>query len=87
VRDGFLPRNAGSTTVEFVDGRPRVVDDGLHDVELTVDVSELSSLVMGTASAERLHMYGLAEVSDIGYLGKLERLFAVPHPPQCLTQF
>jgi predicted acetyltransferase len=90
VRDSFLAENAGSVTIHFAEGRPRVVDGveaSQHDVELALDVSELSSLVMGAVTVERLHMYGLAEVSDSGSLAALDRLFAVPRQPQCLTHF
>jgi predicted acetyltransferase len=90
VRDSFLPENAGSVALHFAEGRPRVVEGAeasQHDVELALDISELSSLVMGTVTVERLYLYGLAEVSDTGCLAALDRLFAVPRQPQCLTHF
>jgi predicted acetyltransferase len=88
VRDSFVPENAGDLVVHFAEGRPRVVDsEAGHDVALALDVAELSSLLMGVVGVERLHTYGQAEVSDIGYLTMLGRLFAVPRPPMCLTQF
>jgi predicted acetyltransferase len=87
VRDSFLPANAGSSVIHFVEGRSRVVGDGSHDVELTVDISYFSSLAMGTASVERLYTYGLAELSDVGYLTTLDRLFAVSRQPVCMTPF
>lgn len=88
VRDSFLPQNDGILVVHFAEGRPRVVDrDAEHDVVLTVDVSDFSSVLMGVVSVERLYMYGQATVSDTGYLDALCRLFAVSRPPVCLTHF
>jgi hypothetical protein len=49
-------------------------------------VADFSSLVMGAVGLGKLVEYGLAEVSDADYLGRLERLFSGPKPV-CLTQF
>lgn len=88
VRDSFVPENDGVLVVHFTDGRARVVDgEEGYDVALTLDVSDLSSVLMGVISVERLYMYGQAHVSDPTSLQTLYRLFAVPHPPMCLTHF
>lgn len=88
VRDSFLPESDGGVVVHFAEGRPRVVEgDAGHDVALTMDVSELSSVLMGVVGVEQLYMYGQALVSDTTYLETLGRLFAVPRPPMCLTHF
>jgi predicted acetyltransferase len=87
VRDSFLPENSGTFLVSFEDGHARLMDRGDHDVALTLDVAELSSLLMGTIDAEHLYLYGRAEVSDPKQLDTLNRLFAVPTKPICMTHF
>jgi predicted acetyltransferase len=87
VRDSFLAENDGSLVVHFAEGRPRVAEGGDYDVELALDVSEFSPLLMGAVDLERLYMYGLAELSDLSYLDALTRVFAVPRKPICMTGF
>jgi predicted acetyltransferase len=87
VRDSFLPENDGSVVVRFAEGSPSVVEGGEYEVELAIDVSEFSPLLMGSVDLERLYMYGLAEVSDPSYLETLTRIFAVPRKPICMTGF
>jgi len=87
LRDGFLPENDGSLVVHFAEGQPHVVEGGDYAVELALDVSEFSPLLMGAVDLERLYMYGLAELSDPSYLDALTRIFAVPRKPICMTGF
>jgi len=86
VEDSFLPENGGSTVVAFVDGLARLAPEATPEVRLSLDVADFSSLVMGAVGLGKLVEYGLAEVSDADYLGRLERLFSGPKPV-CLTQF
>jgi predicted acetyltransferase len=87
ARDSFQPANDGAVTVAFQDGRPRVIEDGQHDVALSLDVAEFSSLLMGAVDLESLYLYGLADVSDPGWLPRLTRLFSTPRKPICTTPF
>jgi predicted acetyltransferase len=57
------------------------------DVEIRVNVADLSSLVVGAVDFERLYTYGRAQISDLDYLETLQRLFAVARPPICMTGF
>lgn len=87
ARDSFLPENAGELVVRFDRGRPSLSDNAEHDVAIELDVTELSSLLMGTVSFRSLYRYGLAEISDAGQLDAVSRLFAVDEPPICMTWF
>ena len=87
LRDTFLPSNNGSSVIHFVDGRPAVADGGDVDVAIRLDVSEFSSLLMGTIGFASLYRYGLAEISDTRYLDAVSRLFRVDEPPICMTWF
>lgn len=91
VRDSFVPANDGPLAVEFHDGRIRLAEGdaeaGNADVQLALDVAELSSLLMGAVDLERLVDYGLATLSDHRYLDTLTRIFATLRRPVCLTAF
>jgi predicted acetyltransferase len=86
VSDSFLPENAGATVVTFIEGRAQLAPKAAPEVILSLDVSDFSSLVIGAVGLRKLVEYGLAELSDSAYLGRLERLFSGPRPV-CLTQF
>ncbi len=86
VRDSFLPENEGSTLIYLEEGRARLPKAGTHDVEITLDVAELSSLLVGAVDFGRLYDYGLAEISDLAEVERVQRIFAAPKPV-CLTAF
>lgn len=87
VRDSFLPENDGSTVVGFREGRAQVAAGDAVDVEVSLDVAEFSSLVMGAVPFKVLYRYGLADISDAGWLETVNRIFAVETKPMCLTDF
>ncbi len=87
ARDSFFPENDGSTLIHFEQGRATLPEAGGHDVEVTLDIAEFSSLLMGVIGFRRLHLYGLAEISDESYLDTIQRIFAVEQKPICMTAF
>ena len=87
VVDSFLPSNNGGVLVQFVDGKPRVLDRGGHDVKVTIKVEWLSSLVMGVVDFRKLWAYGLLEVSDEGYMDQLDALFHAAVKPVTVEEF
>jgi predicted acetyltransferase len=87
ARDSFRPANDQPLTVAFSKGKPRVVQDGGHDIELSLDIAEFSSLLMGAVDLESLYLYGLAEISDPTWIPRLTRLFATPRKPITTTPF
>lgn len=87
VRDSFLPENDGSVLLDVTGGRARVAEQGGHDVELEIGVSDFSSLIMGGVDLKSLWRYSRAKLSDPARLGQLNRLFAVEEKPQCLSRF
>ena len=62
-------------------------DDDGYDVAVQMDVAEFSSLLMGAVNFRSLYKYGLADLSDPGYVGVLDRIFAVEDKPMCTTSF
>jgi predicted acetyltransferase len=87
IGDSFLPENAGSTCLSFEGGRLRTMGEGECDVEVRLDVSEFSSLLMGAVNFKSLYRYGLAGISDPGYVHVVDRVFAVEDKPVCTTAF
>lgn len=87
LRDSFLPENAGSTVIHFNDGRPQLQPEGPFDVEIWMDVADFSSMIVGAVAFERLHAYGLAQISDDRFLGTVDRLFHADKKPLCMTNF
>jgi len=87
ISDSFYPANAGNPVVHFRDGLPAVSVEDAHDVEIRLDVAEFSSLLLGVVSFRSLYLYGLAEISDTGYLETINRLFLAASKPVCLTAF
>ncbi len=87
VADSFLPENAGSTTIHFKNGRPLLQPDEAHDVEIHMDISSFSSMVMGCVDFERLYTYSQARISDASYIETVSDLFRTRHKPICLTAF
>jgi len=80
VADTFLPENAGSTLLRFQDGQAAVVRQGRPDVELRLEVADLSSLLLGAVDLAALCRLGRAELSDAAWVGPLGRILAAEKP-------
>jgi len=88
TRDSFLPANDVAVTVHFKDGKAEVQDsEAEYDVELTLDISDFSSLIVGAVRLRSLWNYGKIELSDDSRLEQLCQLLEVQERPICLTQF
>jgi len=88
VVDSFIPENNGSIVIHFTDGTPHVQADGSgFEVELGMDISDFSSMLLGAVDLRSLYGYGLAELSDPAYVDRLNGLFATEGKPVCLTWF
>lgn len=85
ILDSFVPANQGRTVVQFIDGYSRVIDGGsaTPSVEMTIDVSNFSSLMVGAIDVAALHRMGLITLSDDSKLDELAKLFALGAKPLC----
>lgn len=81
VRDSFCPENAGSTIVEFADGHPHVGDEQAVDARLYLDISDFSSLLMGSIDVRTLYRLGLVEIQSERELALLDRIFMFGQMP------
>ena len=91
IADSFLPANAGTLTFRFTAGRAAIVADEGADaagaIDLALDVSDFSSLLIGAARLRDLYTYGRATVADPAHVATLDRLFRADAPPICTTGF
>jgi predicted acetyltransferase len=88
LTDTFLPENGGSYRVDFDAGRATLAAaDSPADIELSLDVSDFSSLAVGAVDFARLHAYGRAALNDDGHAPLLDRLFHAHARPWCMTHF
>ncbi|MBN2500792.1 MAG: GNAT family N-acetyltransferase [Anaerolineales bacterium] len=87
IADNFLPENAGSTVVHFKAGQADIQDGDDFDVEIQLDVSDFSSLLLGIIDFKHLYTYNQAEISDPDYLDCVQNLFYSQVKPVCITDF
>ncbi|MEW6051858.1 MAG: GNAT family N-acetyltransferase [Candidatus Zixiibacteriota bacterium] len=87
LRDSFIPENEGNTLVRFAGGRVTVEPSGDPEAEITLDVADLSSLLIGSVSFQALHRLGLVQISDAQCLKTVHRIFATDSKPSCHTMF
>lgn len=83
--DSFFPSNQNSTIIQFQKGYPHVIEDKniIPSLEITMDVSNFSSLMVGAIDVNALCRMGLITLSDPGRLSELEKLFALSSKPLC----
>jgi len=87
VNDSFVPENNKPLLLEFEQGFYTVAGDGAADVEIDIDIAELSSMLMGCANLKSLTKYGKARISDADKLDELSRAFSLDEKPICVTYF
>jgi len=87
ISDTFLPENGGRYVLAVEAGRAMLTDGGAADVDLSLDIADFSSLVVGAVDFNRLHAYGRATLSDDAHAPLVDRLFRVELRPWCLTHF
>ncbi|KGR79193.1 GNAT family N-acetyltransferase [Ureibacillus manganicus] len=87
VKDSFFPENQGEYIFQVKDGLLEVIDFGIVEVEVKIDITELSSLLMGVITLKELYMYSKVEISDPTFLPVLNSIFTVLDKPVCTTAF
>ncbi|WP_105614990.1 GNAT family N-acetyltransferase [Vallitalea okinawensis] len=86
IRDSFYKENEGSTIIHFINGLAHY-EASDFEVEITLDVSEFSSMIMGAISFKALYRYGLVDISDVSYIDTVHRIFRTDEKPKCTTGF
>lgn len=87
VTDSFCPDNAGAYYLALEQGWLQVKEGPLpKGIELSLDITDLSSLLMGVTDISSLYRTGRL-VCDSANLETLQRIFAVHQRPECITTF
>ena len=87
VRDDLIDENNEILILNFADGMVKISQDGVYEVEVSLDIDNFSSMLMGCVSFSRLHSLGLAEVSKEEYIEKINRVFCLDSKPMCTSYF
>lgn len=87
LTDTFFPENAGVYDVGFANGRMQNTPSIIPQVEVRLDVSDFSSLIVGAVEFNQLYRLGCVQVSDATYVETLQKLFYTDKKPMCMTSF
>jgi predicted acetyltransferase len=85
LQDSFYSRSEGSWVLGWGDGRPRILPETRADVELTLDIAEFSSWMMGVTDLATLLRLGLARLSKPSAAPLLAEWFDFARKPVCYT--
>ncbi|MFC0189676.1 enhanced intracellular survival protein Eis [Fictibacillus aquaticus] len=87
INDSFLDENNGPVYASFTEGQIEVIEEGDARVELNMDISDFSSLIMGAVDMKGLLRLGLAEISDEAAADTVGRLFALDSKPVSMISY
>ncbi|TCJ03192.1 GNAT family N-acetyltransferase [Cytobacillus praedii] len=89
VRDTFHSDESQKWMLSFEKGKLTVDEHVLNstDVELELDISDLSSMAMGAVSADKLYQYGRLNINKPEDLAVIKRLFSYLQKPTCTKAF
>ena len=87
VNDSFIPENNKPFLLDFTNGNVVIANNSTPDVEINIDIAELSSMVMGCTNLKSLVKYGKAHISNTNKLDEISRAFSLDEKPVCVTYF
>lgn len=87
INDSFMAKEPITTIVSLENGEWTTSNDIPYDFEINLDISDLSSLLMGAVDVDRLYQYGLLKIDNHEYLKTLQDIFYKMKEPICLTAF
>lgn len=87
VTDTFTPANQGRYVVRFTEGKPALVGKGAVDVDISMNIADFSSLLIGAVGFRDLYRCNLADISDPAWVDRVQAIFRTDDKPICVTQF
>lgn len=87
IRDSFLKENDRSVIVDFKDGYGLVDNNKEYEVEIDIDISDFSSMILGVVRFKDLFRYGIVNISSEKYIEVVNKIFAYGEKPICITGF
>ena len=80
IQDSFIPANNGTLTVAFKNGVAQAAADCSWDVQLSLDIAEFSSLLVGAVDVRTLLSLGPAQITDYAQADKVNEVFRAEKP-------
>ncbi|WP_449622128.1 GNAT family N-acetyltransferase [Robertmurraya sp. Marseille-Q9965] len=87
IIDRFIEENNRKTMIHFNEGKASLSQDETADVEIAIEISDLSSLLMGAIPFRKLYEYGRVDVSSAEKVAQIDKLFSTMQKPLCITAF
>jgi len=88
IVDTFLKENNGKFVVYFEDGYPVLKkSSSVCDVEMSIDIADFSSLLLGAIDFKSLYRYGRIKLTNDKYIELLNNLFKTQNKPFFMTHF
>lgn len=69
------------------ESRVRVIENGDFAVEISLEVSDFSSMLMGVVTFKELYLFGKAKLTNTSYLNTINTLFSTTERPKCISGF
>ncbi len=86
VSDSFRPENAGTYHLRISDGQLQLVPELEQAIDLAIEVSDLSALLLGSVSLQSLYRLGRVQLAA-EHVSAVDSLFWVSQKPECITAF
>ncbi|MCX7746537.1 MAG: GNAT family N-acetyltransferase [Clostridia bacterium] len=87
ISDNFYMEK-NQTVLLYLENGIQVHPNGdTYDVEISMDVSDFSSLITGAVNFKSLYKYGLASISSPDYVDTVNRIFHTEDKPVCTIGF
>ncbi|GAA0451071.1 GNAT family N-acetyltransferase [Alkalibacillus silvisoli] len=87
VTDSMYPANAGDVTVKFTNGKPAVIQGAKADTTVKIDISDLTSLLLGVIDFNKLYLYDKVELSNEDHVEVINEIFYTRNKPISMTNF
>lgn len=86
IKKNFIEEKEEEIIVNIKDGNV-VLDEEEYDITVKINISEFSSLFLGTTNIKGLFNLGLLELDNEEYIDELDRAFYCSQKPVCYTDF
>ncbi|WP_194841332.1 GNAT family N-acetyltransferase [Salinibacillus xinjiangensis] len=80
LQDDLLKHNNDSITLAIQDGEIVNLNEKHADVEISMEIGDFSSLLMGAVDFKALHKTGLANITDDTFIETINQLFSQDKP-------
>lgn len=75
MKNSLLAENNQQIVIEAIDGNIKISNSTTYDVDMVIDIAELSSLVIGVVTVQELFMLSKVKISDGQYVQSLHHFF------------